>query len=224
MAAKAIIDGKVMVKGDDYPAVEVDFGRAPNQTQVKSAGTFWGDSGVAIFDDFQRYCDIMFEAEFGGFPTRATVGANVWKVMRQDPNFMKHMDTQIRDPRATMDRSLVMGGEKAIKVGELTVGGNSGAIIEIWQYRETFTNASGAQELFMGANDIVLTSSAEAVSGVRCYGAIVDRRAQYQAIPIFPKNWVEGNDPEIEVIGHSSAPLMVPINPNATFKATVVGG
>lgn len=220
LSARAIIDAKVTIEGEEYPAVELDFRRAANHTVVKTTA-FWGDTGVSIFDDIQMWCDRMFNAEFGGFPTRLTVGSKVWAVMRQDEEFMKHMDTNIRNPRATVERGLI-AADKVVKVGELMVGGASGAMIEIYLYRDTYLSDVGVETPFMQPEDIVLTASADRIMGYRCFGAIIDPFARYQALDIFPRNWMEQGDPAVEYILHQSAPLMVPVNPNATFKATVV--
>jgi len=220
MAARAIIDAKVIVEGEEYPRTELDFRRDPSHTIVKTSGTYWGDTGVSIFDDIQRFADRMFEAPFGGFPTRITIGSKVWGVLRKDPEIMKHMDMQIRDPRATVERGLI-AADKVIKVGELNVGGGSGAAIEIWLYRDTFEEG-GVEVPFMQPTDIVMTASAERIQGYRCFGAIIDPHSNYQALPIFPRNWMSDGDPAVEYILHQSAPLMVPVNPNATLRATVV--
>ncbi|RWK15775.1 MAG: major capsid protein, partial [Mesorhizobium sp.] len=52
---------------------------------------------------------------------------------------------------------------------------------------------------------------------------IVDVHAQFEALPIFPRNYIPEGDVAIEQILTQSAPLMVPVNPNATLKATVLG-
>jgi len=222
MASKAIIDAKYVVKGEDYPEVLVDFRRDPNHTVVLTSGNRWGDSGVSIFDFIQHSCDTMFNSPFGGFPTRMTIGSDVWKVMRKDKEVMEHMDTNIRNPRATVERGLI-SADKVVKVGELSVGGQSGAVIEVFLYRDTFLDdETGVEKPFLEASDMVLTCSDERIMGYRCFGAIIDPYAKYQALEIFPRNWMEQGDPANEYLLHQSAPLYVPINPNATFKATVV--
>lgn len=221
MAARAIIDAKVTIEGEEYPAVELDFRRDPSHTIVKTVD-FWGETGVSIFDDIQTWADRMYNAEFGGFPTRITIGSKVWAVMRKDKEFMEHMDTNIRNARATVERGLI-SAEAAVKVGELTVGGNSGAVIEVFLYRDTFIDENtGAVTPFMQPTDIVMTASADRIMGYECFGAIIDPSAQYQPLPIYPRNWMQEGDPIVEFILHQSAPLLVPINANATLKATVV--
>jgi hypothetical protein len=222
LACKAIIDGKVTIEGEEYPAVELDFRRDPAHTVIKTSGNFWGDAGVSIFDDIQEWADTMYDAEFGGFPARITMGSDVWKIVRKDEEFKEHMDTNIREPRATIERGLV-DADKIVKVGNLTVGGSSGAQIEMFMYRDTYEDDNGVEVPFMSAKDIVMTASAERINGYECFGAIQDPYSNYQPLPIFPRNWMELGDPAVEYILHQSAPLMVPVNPNATLKATVVG-
>ena len=59
-----------------------------------------------------------------------------------------------------------------------------------------------------------------AVEGVRCFGAVLDKSAGYQAVDYFPKMWEE-EDPSVEYLMTQGAPLMVPSDPNATFMLTV---
>jgi len=222
MAARASIDAKVTIEGEEYPAVELDFRRAANHTVTKTAGNFWGDAGISIFDDIQTYADRMWDAEFGGFPTRMTFGSKVWQVIRQDEEMLKHMDTNLRDPRATIERALI-GSDDAVKVGELQVGGSSGATIEMWLYRGTYTDYETKVETpMLAANKCVFTGTADKFMGYRCFGAIIDPYANYQSLPIFPRNWMEKGDPAVEHLLHQSAPLFVPVNPNVTLTAEVV--
>jgi hypothetical protein len=141
--------------------------------------------------------------------------------MRKSAEFMAHMDTTTRGAAATIERGII-ASDKVVKVGELLVGGASGASIEIWLYRDNYVDEAGAVQPFLVDGDIVLTGSAQAINGYRCFGAIIDPHAQYQSLEIFPRNWMELGDPAVEYFLWQSAPLMVPINPNATLKATVV--
>ncbi|MEM1430021.1 MAG: major capsid protein [Pseudomonadota bacterium] len=224
MACVALRDGQIVIEGEDYPAVTVNFQRDAGHTETLGAGSRWGESGVSIVDHVQSVIDIMTMAEFGGMPTRITMGGLAWAAMRQDDEFKEHMDTNFRDPRITYERALVTGaGEKVFKVGEMMVGGASGAIIELWVDNSTFRHPmTGAETRFIGANQALFTGTAQAVNGYRAYGAIIDRAAEYQSMPIFPKNWLSQGDVEVEYITHKSAPLFVPINPNATFLSNVV--
>lgn len=212
LAAKAIIDGKVVISGPDYPEVEVDFGRDGGHDIVLGGGDRWGEAGVSIFDDIQSWMDIMHLASFGGAPNRLTIGTDVWGVMRKDTEIKDQMDTRYR------------GNDVTIKTGLLTPGearfvGTLGANLDVYVYNDYYTEA-GVVTPFMSSKEVVLTGPS--VMGFRCFGAIVDLHAQFQALPIFPRNYVPEGDVAIEQIVTQSAPLMVPVNPNATFRAKVL--
>lgn len=225
MKARAIIDGKVTCTYEDGAVALVDFQRAAGHTEVRTAGNFYGEAGVSILNHWQTVVDTMNNAEFGGFPTRITMPGAVATIVRKNAEVMEHMDINIRGASVTVERGLVSGGAnggKVYKFGELQIGGASGVRIELWVNDETYTTDGGTQQRYLAANEIVFTSTADAIKGYDCFGMIVDRDAEYQALPIFPKNYLTGDRVKTENISIESAPLFVPINANATYKATVI--
>lgn len=226
MMAKAIIDGKVTVTYQDGESVLVDFQRAAGHTEVLGVGDRYGDSGVSILDHWQAVMDTMNDAEFGGMVTRITMGGDVVPIVRKDAEILDHLDTNIRGGSVTVDRGIITGGPdggKVYKFGELLVGGGSGQKVELWVNNETYENDSGVQTRYLGAKEVVFTSTASAIKGYRCYGAIQDLDAEFQALRRFPKNFVTQNGRiKTEHMSLEAAPLFVPINPNATYKATVL--
>lgn len=222
LAARAVIDAKVTISGPEYPSAVVDFRRDAGQTVTLTSGNFWGDSGVSIIDFIQEQCDLMIQpiGGFGGFPVRVTMGSKAWGIMRKDAEIKDLMSKIIANPGADVQRALV-SSEKVVKVGELPIGGATGTTLELYLYRDSYLDDTGTDTPFMATTDVVFTSSSDAINGQRCFGAIIDPYAQYQSIDIFPRNWLEQGDPAGEHLLHQSAPLMVPINPNATLKATV---
>lgn len=213
MAAKAIIDGKVVIEGKDMPQRLVDFGRAAGHTVVLGLGARWGDAGVSILDDIQGWADTMHSAEFGGAPSRITVGIDAWGVMRRDEEILAEMDLT---RRGNADLTIKTG---LMTTGEVRYGGTLGGGIEVWVYKDYYT-VNGSVTPFMSPKDVVLTGPN--VQGYRCFGAIVDVHAQFQPLPIFPRDYIPEGDVAIEQIVTQSAPIMVPVNPNATLKATVL--
>lgn len=224
MAAISLRDGKITLTGEDYPTTLVDFQRDAGQTETLGAANWYGDSGVSIVDHFQAVLDTMTSASFGGVPTRATMGGAVWAVMRKDTEILNHLDLNTGGGNIRIERGLVSGaGEKVFKVGEMTIGGGSGQVIELWVDNSTYIDPNtGIETRYIGSKQVLWTSSPDAINGFRTFGRIIDRDANWEALPIFPKNWESKGDVTVEYITHKSAPLMVPINSNATYLANVL--
>lgn len=212
LAAGAIIDGKVTLEDERYPRTVVDFERAAGHTVVLTAGNRWGDAGVSILDGIGSYRKIVRDARFGGMTNRLTVGSDVWEVMRKDPEIKELLNTQYRLGANANLKLGILEGLEVEYVGNLET-------LEIYVYSDYYQQPDGTVVPYMSPKDIVLTSPS--VRGVRCFGAIQDIGAQLQPLSVFTKMWAE-QDPSATMIMSQSAPLMVPINPNATLKATVV--
>lgn len=211
LAAKAIIDGSVTIEDEDYPARVVDFGRDPSHTVTLGLGERWGDEGVSILGDIEAWRTQVRRASFGGPTNRLTVGADVWDVMRADAEIKAQLDTQYRGTTADLNTGL-RDGSLVEWVGRLS------GTLDVYVYSDYYEVGGEAVD-FLDPKDVVLTGPN--VMGYACFGAITDVKAGFQALPIFPKNWVS-EDPAVEYVMSQSSPLMVPVNPNNTLKATVL--
>lgn len=225
MKARAIIDGKVTCTYLDGTSVLVDFQRDSGHTEVLTSGNYWGDAGVSILDKFSSVADTMANADFGGVPTRATMGGSVATVirnaMKEGGELHEHIDLTLAGGLHRVDRGLTPTG-KVYKFGEFFFGGGSGQMIELWVNNETYTADDGTTTRYLGANEVIFTSTPDAVNGYECFGRIVDKDAAYQALPVFVKNFETGERTKVENLSAESAPLFVPINPDATYKLTPV--
>lgn len=214
LASEAVQNAAVTLEDDDYPRTVVDFQRDADHTITLTAGNFWGDSGVSILGLLEDWKKMMRRAKHGGVPSRLTVGTDVWDVMRTDAEIKELLHADYRAQSGGMNLNLgVLEGLDVEYVG------NIAGTLPVYVYSDYYEQADGTQVEFMSAQDIVLTSTA--MNGVRCFGAIQDVEASFQPIPIFPKMWNE-KDPSVTLVMCQSAPLMVPMSPNATLKATVV--
>jgi hypothetical protein len=220
LRAKSIIVGKVTITYKDGTSVLVDFQRNSNHTETLAGGNRWGQAGVSIMDHIQRVCDSMNNADFGGLPSRMTIGSDMWTVLRKDAEIIANMDKFRAVGGVTIERGIVAAadGGKVFKVGDISVGGGSGASIEIFVNNETFS--SGTR--YLGANEVIFTSTPDAIRAFSCYGRIIDQDADFQAVPIFPKNFTTGDDVKTEHMSFKSAPLMPVLCPDATYKVTAV--
>lgn len=202
----------------------LNFQRASGHTETLTSGNRFGDSGVSILDTIQRILDTMNNAAFGGIPVKIVMGGGVWAVMRKDAEFKAAMDAFRPYGAINIERGLVSGGPnggKVFKVGEIGVGGNSGAQIDLWVNNETY-DVNGSQVRYIPTNQMLFLSTPQAIMGYQCFGRIKDIDAEFQAVPIFPKNFVTGDRVKTENLSFESAPLMVPVNPNATYLLTPI--
>lgn len=223
MAGLALRDGAITITGENYPTQVVDFGRAAGHTITLTGGARWGQAGVSILDFIQLVIDTMTAAQFGGMPTRATMGSGVWNVMRKDVEILQHMVSTNLGNSVTITRGVYNDGEPVFKVGEINVGGGGGSTIELWVDNSTYVDpVDGVTKRYIATGQVLFTAPPSAIQGYQCFGRIIDRDAEYLPMRMFPKNWIQGGDLKTEFISHKSAPLFVPVNPNATLLATVV--
>ena len=97
------------------------------------------------------------------------------------------------------------------------------ARIELWVDNTTYVDQiTGSATRYIGDKQILFTGTPQAINGYQAFGRIIDRAANWEPMRLFPKNWVKQGDVEVEYITHKGAPLMVPINPNATLLANVL--
>ena len=210
MAARAIIDGSVIIQGENYPRVQVGFGRNASHTKNLTGTSRWSQSTSTPLDDIDNWMTEVHQRT-GSIVTRITMGLAAWR------SFYRHADVKLMlETRRGSVNALETGpgnGQAAQYRGTLTSNG-----LEVWTYNDIYEDNNGATVQFMSTDDVVLTSPA--VQGVRAYGAIMDRKANWMATPIFPKMW-EQEDPSGLFLMTQSAPLMIPMRPDATLKATV---
>ncbi|MDC8457827.1 major capsid protein [Marinobacter sp. DS40M6] len=217
MAAEAVINGSVVVEGEDYPTQTVNFGRDANNTVTLSGTDLWTDTANSKpYKDLEGWSLQM--ARSAGYPvTDWIMGVNACEALLEHPDTEKQLNKDVKNSSSMM---LDLGVNQADENGAIIqLKGTIGSGIRIWVYSDIYEDENGDNVEIMDP-DIVVGINPAGVQGVRCFGAIMDLEASYQALDRFPKNWAE-NNPSVEYVMTQSAPLMVPRRPNATFKATV---
>lgn len=219
LAAKAIIDGKVMIVSEDYPAVEVDFGRAPgNRVILDGAGNVWSDVTTPIGDQLEDWSDAMLEAT-GFAATDVIMSPEAWRAFKENEAVRRDLDVR-RGVSAVPDVQPKAGTEGVKYVG---AWGEFNIYVHTGRFREqdgSIVRALDAGEVLVTAAPSTADGSGGA-EGIRAFGAIQDVEAQLQAAEIFPKQWEE-KDPSGMQIMSQSAPLMIPGRPNSTMKIKVL--
>lgn len=215
MAAKALTYGYVDVEGEDYPKVRVDFNRDPALTIT----TDWTQPGANPMDDIKAARALVNDKSMSGAVVRDWIfggdaWAKFWEIHKDE--LLKLMDTTLRGSDTAVTR-LWDGLEGVEYMGEIK-GINGAGLIRIFVNTQKFRNAEKQQEYLFPQNAVLGVS--QAVDGVRCFGAIMDKRAGFQPVTYFPKNWEE-EDPSVEYLMTQGAPLMVPADPNSTVLLLV---
>ena len=217
MAAKAIIDGKVTIEGENYPKVTVDFRRDASLTILLAGAAKW-DQGTATPLNDIKAARIAANAKSGAVIRDIVFGANAWKLFSDNTDVQALLSTQTRGSDSDFTK-MVDGFEDSVEyLGQLS-GINGSGLIRMWLYSGKYRDEAGVLQDIMDTNTVVGVDFA-AVQGHRCFGAIRDGKAGFQPLDMFPKMW-EDEDPWAEYLMTQSAPLMVPAQPNATFSMKV---
>lgn len=206
MAAQVLLTGKCVVDGDDYPTVEVDFGRNAENTIALTGGARWSEATATPMEDIEEWGTIA-EAPI----TTLVMDRLAYR------NFIKNAavkDELINSRRGSVSQLEAAPGNGDVVAYKGTIGGN----IAVYVYTGWYRDATGAKVNFIPDNTVLAGSAA--VDGVKAFGAILDPKAGYQALEVFPKNWIS-DDPAVEYVMTQSAPLMVPRHVNATVRASV---
>jgi hypothetical protein len=212
MAAQAIIDGIVVLESEDYPKTTVDFKRAADHTVNLTGAARWSETGVDPMADLQLWIERVRRAPFGGPVNRVTVGSNVLAYLLASDAVQKQLDLNTRGTSAQLNTGL-RTGEYVEYIGRLS------ANVELWVNSDYYELPDGSTVPFLDPNDIVITGPN--IMGTRCFGAILDEGANFNAQAVFPKMWSQ-KDPSAVFVMSQSAPMVVPVNPNNTLKATVL--
>lgn len=223
MAARAFIDGKVVVQydrdqGAAYPEVTIDFGRNPNHTIILDT-TFWDDPDYDIIGDLTDWSNLMYQSPQGGRPRQLIIGSSVAPCIQKNKGIRELLSTQIRGGEDTKMKLGMLNIDEPMSY-VATIGG-VGQSIEIWTYKDQVENDNGSMVDILDPRDVVLV--APGARGVRAYGAIYDVAAMAESTPIdiFPKMF-KTDDPGEMFIMHQSSPLPIPLFPNRTLKARVL--
>ena len=226
MAAQALINGSVVVEGEDYPRVTVDFGRDGDLTEVLAGTARWGESAANPLADLNEKMRLARRLS-GGRITDIIMGESAYERFYANAEVKALLNTQFRIGGTAADATILGMGDndKDAELKAKLVGGQSAAVVNIWTYagfyHERNVDTGVLTEGFYLDPDAVV-GVGNRVGGVQTFGAIKDPNAKLQALRMFPRIVDKKNDdPAKEYTLTQSAPLPVPMQPNNTFKLQV---
>ncbi len=218
MAARAIIDAQVTITGDGYPSVTVDFRRDASLSIALAGGARWSQVGTAV--PLQDIYNARARAnELCGAVIRDVImGKAALDYFTAFPAVQNLLKTDVRNSQTEISALSDGFGDSIEFIGELKGQAGQGTV-RLWLYTGQFKDDNNVLQLMLDTNTVVGVDF-NMVQGFRCFGAIKDGKAGFQALEMFPKVWEE-EDPWQEILMTQSAPIMVPKQPNATFKIKV---
>lgn len=212
MAAKSVQDGAITIEGENYPRVQLSFGRSAAHTKTLTGTAAWTDTTNSNpIQDIEDWALEML-TNSGRAVTRITFGVQAWKAFIAHPKTEKMLDTNLRGG----SNSLELGPTQPAQGGQYR-GTLKSMNVDLYVYNDQYEDNTGVLQNMMDPRDVVLTGDAE---GIRCFGAIMDNKANWQPLSLFTKMW-EQEDPSGVFIMSQGAPLMVPSRPNATMRVRV---
>lgn len=217
MAARAVIDGEVTVEGENYPATTVNFQRDASLSATLSGGALWtAGTATPLADIYDMRATA--NALCGAVIRDIIFGQDAWGLFSGFDEVKELLNNQVRGSDTNFTK-LNDGFEDSIEYLGTLVGVNGSGLVRMWMYTGKYKNESDTLVDMMDSKTVVGVD-AQMLEGYRCFGAIQDFRAGLQALEMFPKVW-ENEDPSVEYLMTQSAPLMVPKQPNASFKIKV---
>ena len=226
MCAKAMIEGAVVVEGEDYPKVTIDFGRDGDLTEVLSSTARWGESAAAPLTDLNVKMRLARKLS-GGRITDIIMGEEAYDRFYLDSDVKELLNTNYRIGGTAADAAILGMGDndKDAELKAVLAGGQSANRVRIWTYAGYFHMRDPdtgvlTEGYYIDPNAVVGVGNK--MQGVQTYGAIKDPNAKLRAMKMFPRIVDKKNDdPAKEYTLTQSAPLPVPLEPNNTFKLQV---
>lgn len=207
MAVEALLTGKIIVKGDMYPEVEVNFGRHTDLTKKLAGAARWGETGVDPLKDVEDW-SMLVTMHSGATAKVVVMDVKAWQLFSASEPVQKLLDRF----RGNDKLNPTVSGEGGRFMG--TIG-----TFDIWVYAGWYEHPdTKVNTPYLPDHTVIITSPE--LEGTRAYGAIKDEKAGFQAMPYFSKSWPE-EDPGVRYLLLQSAPLPVPYRVNAAMAATV---
>lgn len=219
LCAKATMDGEVTIAGDDYPSVTVDFGRDNTLTDALTGTERWSETTSTPLSDIETMRRAAFTLASAPITT-LVFGLAAWASFSTHADVKDLLDTTYRGSTSDLDRASLAEPGPFEWRGRLSSGLGSGGL-DLWTYSDQYDDLTGTPVDILDTDTVV--GVGPGIQGVQCFGAIRDADAGpmgLAAMEMFPKMWKE-QDPSAVYTMTQSAPLMVPAQPNGSFKIKV---
>lgn len=226
MCAQALVNGAVVVEGEDYPRVTVDFNREGDLTEVLTGTARWGESAADPLGDLSAKMKLARRLS-GGRITDIIMGDEAYDRAYRNADFKDLLNKDFRIGGSWADSPLFSTADtdKEAELKAVFQGNDGASTARIWTYAGYFHERDPetgvkTEGFYIDPNAVVGVGNK--LGGVQCFGAIKDPNAKLQSMRIFPRIVdKKKDDPAKEYTLSQSAPLPVPMEPNNSFKLQV---
>ena len=213
MTAQVFINGKVSITARNGANYNIDFNRPSANEKTLAAAKKWTAADVSPRDSLSEFIDGLDK------PTATVIfDAKSWLLFKADKGLKDDLDLNYRHPSgvSTVDNTNV---QMPVDKGWRYLGYWASMGVDLYLEKSKLpTGNGGALENIMPDNTVICLPAAS--YGVMGYGSIQDPAADYSALPIFFKQFME-NDPAIPVIQAQSAPVPFCTSIESTGKLIV---
>ncbi|MBC7280031.1 major capsid protein [Hoeflea sp.] len=212
MCVDALKTGQVVAVGDGINDT-ISYGRDAELTDALTSTARWGESGVKPLASIRTWGRLI-AAKSGAVARKVVLGYGAAELFLADSDVREILDNR----RSGEANQMAMAGSATGGVEDVArlIGQIDG--VEYWEYLQTYETDAGVSTHYWPEHGVGLVSPS-VMNGHMTYGAILDIKS-LRAEQRFAKQYEE-DDPSREVILTQSAPLPVPVEPNASFFATV---
>ena len=213
MCMEALRLGQVTVSGEGYGTVVVSFSRdAALRGVLSGSGAYnspWSDAAAKPLQFIEEKA-VLIRTKSGGAVVRDVIcGTAAYTALLARLSDTEKTVLFNSQNRASPSTNVELGPRTAEKFVYQGMIGQ----FNFFTYSDTSWDDEGTEIDVMPADEIILAGGD--IEGCRCYGAILDVEAGLAPVRRFPKMWPE-QDPSALYIMTQSAPLMVPLRPNAS--------
>lgn len=166
MVGELISTGKLIIEGEKYPRVELDYGRDAALSPVLAGVSRWGEAGVSPYDDLLAFLKSIFWKS-GAAPTDVVFTGEAFDLFMADEKTKDKVNTDFRGMHSSIEG--VEGIQNGAQLqGTLGINGT-----RLWTYMGRYRDPeTGTYHDNLPENSV--TAGSAAVGGMQLFGAIID--------------------------------------------------
>lgn len=217
MAAQALVNGGIVIQGEDYPKTYVNFGRDPSLTIYLTGASKWTMPTSDPMQDIENASLQTRVISKGAVIRDLVMDGQTWNALKKHASIKDLIDNFQRNSLPGQAQTAI---DKAPRntINEAVYVGTLGGRFDMWVYDAYYQDDMGQDQPYIPPYTVLGIS--QALEGTQYYGAIIDLDAGMEPKKFFTKSKKKFNPSGLEVVSQS-APLAAPRRPNASFTMVV---